>query len=384
MPMFRHLAGLSLVTATLLVGHPVRAHGLFPGPSDPEFLVEQLATDLARAQDDASAAGLSETLIAVAPSVISFKFLWQKPTVSACFWNGDKATQDAVIDADNIWDGFANLHIEYRDQNNNNRICTNENSADIRIALKNNQASDGSPLDYDPATRPATGFWSVVGTQANLVSSNTGNRYKVIVNLPDIGTYKQLNDMQNFNFLVRHELGHARGLLHEHQRAECMNWFDIPAIAKDTGWTEYYARQAVGSFDQINGYRTFYRPKLVGGYDINSIMQYNFAANWYKQIPCQTNPCQRTYIVESPSSGDKATLIAEYGAVPPAVVASSQQGAILVSTVDTIIANERSRLAALKSPPAPGIPVVAAAPINTSGAEAALDRFEKAIRDVLR
>jgi hypothetical protein len=125
------------------------------------------------------------------------------------------------------------------------------------------------------------------------------------------------------NNLVRHELGHARGLLHEHQRSECKGWFDFNAIEADTHWSPETTEQNVGAFIDLPD--SGFTPKTVGPYDSLSIMQYNFPIKWWAKRPGETNPCLRTELVEDPSAGDRATLIAMYGATPAVRIAGSAE-----------------------------------------------------------
>jgi hypothetical protein len=267
--------------------------------------------------------------------------------VRACFWNGTPDLQKAFINSDAAWEKVANINVNYTEPNGNIRICLDTSSAEIRISLDGNDAR----LDYDPVARPRAGYWSVVGRQAGFTPPGKlpGSRYLVTANLPNLTQYVSRGDWSAFNFLVRHELGHARGLLHEHQRQECAQWFDIEKIADSQHWAIPYARSAVASFDQLQG--TFH-PSFVGGYDILSIMQYNFEKSWYKEVAGQTNPCERTIFVETPSPGDRATLVAMYGrySLQPearALVAAAQPNNDPRAVFEAAVRTERARVALL-------------------------------------
>jgi hypothetical protein len=177
---------------------------------------------------------------------------------------------------------------------------------------------------------------------------------------------------------VRHEFGHARGLLHEHQRQVCANSFDVEAIAASQHWTVEDAKQAVAAFDQLPNAMNFYRPKAVGEYDKTSIMQYNFANNWYKQTPGVPNPCQRPNVVSAPSPGDIATLIAMYGAAPGASMAPM---AAVAPNAPPVAGATPAPSTALETaaPTAPSIPRIAQASANsasTSEIQKAVEAFK--------
>ena len=351
--LFGSLAFLSTTPETL-------AHS-FPDPSSPEFQVEKAAADFAAARVAAAAAGVSPDLIAAAQSVYSSFLLWpQSPTgvtLSACFWNGASDVRKSIADSDKIWEGFSAIYINFTDSTGELRICSSVNDADIRISLDGNDPRLAS--DYNSA-RPKTGFWSTEGREADFTpqGSPLGAKYLVTVNLPNIDRYSSVGDWVDFNDLVRHEMGHARGLLHEHQRNACAEWFDINKIAASQGWSVTYAQQAVASFDQLAQSNDYYRPKFIGGYDILSIMQYNFDKSWYKEIPGKINPCERTTVVSEPSPGDRATLAGMYPLQNPTVagnvIAAASTpigGASLVQARSEVfgatVANERARIAIL-------------------------------------
>ena len=227
------LVGVALATAASVAF----AHSFLT--ADPSSTAEQYAWQFDAAKQAAADAAASSTTLLVAQSVyddfLKWPFTGMTAAVTVCFWNGSDAAQHAVINTDNAeWEGYANITFDYYSAPNIVRKCADANSADIRISL---DGSD-SHLDYDP-TRPGNGDWSFVGAQANFPPQGTppGTRYKVTVNLPEIEGWVALNDVVDINTYAGHELGHARGLLHEHQRSECEGWFNIPQIAQDNDWT---------------------------------------------------------------------------------------------------------------------------------------------------
>lgn len=306
-----------LVLGTILVvpACTANAHDLLM--ADPSATAEKYAWQFEAAKQEAAEAQASSTTLQVAQSVyddfLKWPFLGMTATVKVCFWNGSDSARKAVIDADRqAWEGYANITFDYYSDPDTVRICTDANSAEVRISLDPSDAQ----LDYD-AGRPANGDWSFVGTQANfpVAGMPAGTRYKVTVNLPEVEMWVAMNDVDDISSYVSHELGHARGLLHEHQRSECAGWFNIPQIATDNGWTIQQATQNIASFQQLGAAAG--HPTYAGPYDVLSVMQYNFRPTWWLVKAGQINPCLRTVKVQAPSPGDKATLIAAYGVPPP-------------------------------------------------------------------
>jgi hypothetical protein len=314
-----------IVAAVATLAIPANAHDLLS--ADPSATAERYAWQFEAAQQEAADAHASSTTLSVAQSVyddfLKWPFLGMSATVTVCFWNGSDAARKAVIDADrDAWEGFANVTFDYTTDANTVRVCTDANSADVRISLDPSDAH----LDYD-AGRPANGDWSFVGTQANFNVPNmpAGTRYKVTVNLPEVEMWVAMHDLGDISTYVSHELGHARGLLHEHQRSECSGWFNIPEIAHDNGWSLEQATQNIASFQQLGDAAG--HPTYAGPYDVLSVMQYNFRPTWWLVKAGETNPCLRTVNVQAPSPGDKATLIAAYGLPPPAAPPAVAPGA---------------------------------------------------------
>jgi len=309
------------IAVMMLAGASSIAYGHAFLSTDPSAPAEEVAWKFQAAQQEAIAAEASNDTVQVARSVyddfLKWPFIGMTAKVTVCFWNGSSQAQRAVIDADKTgWEGFANITFDYYSAADVVRKCDDPNSADIRISL------DGMDdrLDYDP-NRPKFGFWSFVGSQANFpISGIPGSRYKVTVNLPQIEDWITINDLGHISEYVGHELGHARGLLHEHQRAECADWFNIEAMAAELHWSIEATKQNVASFVQLGSAAG--HPVYAGPYDVLSLMQYNFKPAWWRVKQGQVNPCLRTAIVQAPSPGDKATLVAAYGAIPPAVAST--------------------------------------------------------------
>ncbi len=186
-------------------------------------------------------------------------------------------------------------------------------SADIRINLDPN-----APLSlFANQAGSEQGDWSYLGR----VSLNP--KHLVTMNLRDIDEGRTADPLWTTH-AIRHEFGHALALAHEHQRALCDPWFDFDKIAKLSGWSIETAKEQVGKFaDSDIQYLA-----SVGGYDINSIMQYNFDPEEFKQIPGQTNPCLREVPIDNLSPQDIAGIQALYGApAGAAAMMSARSGA---------------------------------------------------------
>jgi hypothetical protein len=309
------------IAASFAIADTAAAHG-FPDTESPVDKAEHLLERL-RAQANAAVdAGGSQALWNGTLSVYDKAKKWDFPNgvarLTACFWNGSTALQDKVIQHDSAWEKlngqrYVNLEVSYKDASGKTRICQDAKSADLRISLDGKDAN----LQGDYTTgREAGQYWSDLGKLSK------GNKFKVSVNLPSLTTSGNLNT--DDIFLVLHELGHARGLTHEHQRAECAGQFDLDQMAKDwSAWSHgelsieaarKKAERAVATYVAgTPGEDITY----VGAYDKASVMQYNVPANWLKKTADgKESPCARGKI-KDPSDGDRATLIAVYGPYMP-------------------------------------------------------------------
>jgi hypothetical protein len=401
------LLGISLGGATVAAAHS------FPRPDDPELKLESTIAAYAAARNAAVTSNVSEGVIGAADSVASEALLWPTSSVTVCFWNGKADAQQAVIDSDKEWEGYAGLSFSYTDSKKKIRLCSSADSADVRISLDGNDPKLAGDYDASVGRSPVVS-WSLVGREANFAPK--GKKPKVTVNLPEVQQRSDWGDRDALNFFVRHELGHARGLLHEHQRQECSGWFNIDEIAKSQNWTTEQTKQAVDAYEKLPLSNQFYRPKVFGGYDVLSIMQYNFLPGWYlTEKDGKPNPCLRTETVTAPSPGDKATLVAMYpraivtaaatvgtaGAPLPAAAPAAKgisQMKIKEQAFKAKVANERQIMDLLKSQleldkslaaikKSPDIETfkrkLPPTSEHSSKATEALDRLEKAVADIV-
>ncbi|WP_448145976.1 M12 family metallopeptidase [Labrys miyagiensis] len=256
----------------------------------------------------AEQAGISGRELGAAEAVYWGAFTWKKRSLTVCFWNGDALTMGNVEDRASEWSKASSIKFSFRNGKNYRR-CKDENSADIRISLDGDDKNILFQPDQDPH-----GDWSEIGSLA----INKQPKPQVSMSLSLLPVLKI--DPTNYDFHIRHEFGHALGLLHEHQRELCAGWFNIPQIAKDTGWSEEVANQNIGAFptEDLGGIIS------LGPYDKDSIMQYNFALNWYLEKPPQTNPCERDHDISSLSPKDVAVVQYIYG--KPASTAAAAPG----------------------------------------------------------
>jgi hypothetical protein len=287
----------------LLGTGPAAAHDPLTAKS-PGQNVEAKVAELRQKMDAAKAAGVPAEALESARFVYLAGTAWPNRVITVCFWNGTKALQDYVMSYANDWTKYGAIKFSYQ-TNGHNNICTDANSANIRVSL---DAKDPRDL-YINEEDSRTGDWSYPG-DLDL------DDYLVTLNLADVA--KEMHDDPHWtHHAIRHEFGHALGLMHEHQRKECAGWFNFKQIAKDTGWTIEQAKSQVGAFPDSD----LAGLGFVGPYDKKSIMQYNFAKTWLLKRRGLSNPCIRPNI-ETLSDKDQAGIAALY----PPLMATTHPG----------------------------------------------------------
>ncbi|SAL49763.1 hypothetical protein AWB67_02270 [Caballeronia terrestris] len=250
--------------------------------------------------------GVDAATVAAASSIFYRQYVWHKSDLQLCFWNGTDEQQREVISVADVWHAAApNMTFNYI-ENGKVRMCelsdlkNTDHLSDIRISLS---GDDPRPIYSQDVISMRNGDWAYPG---NVYSQNRA--FPTTVNLAAAMELRKAGRLRDYYFDVRHEFGHALGLFHEHQSQICKGWFNIKAIAKDTNWTEAYAEtqiNALGSAPNVLG--------IVGGYDNQSIMQYNFEPSWYMpDRQGQPNPCRRPNSVDNLSNLDKAVIDALY------------------------------------------------------------------------
>ena len=134
--------------------------------------------------------------------------------------------------------------------------------------------------------------------------------------------------------------------MHEHQRALCDPWFDYEKISKMTGWSVDFAKTQIGKFPDSE----IQYLEIVGGYDQQSIMQYNFPKDEFIDIPGKKNPCYREQPIDNLSAKDIAGIQVLYGAPVSSGAGARAQGeadTIPASVPDSAVAAARASLGKL-------------------------------------
>ena len=302
----KHLALVAVLSLRGIIG--AQAHSL-PTGSDIQVNPPRLAAESANAKlnfltRQAVQSGVDNAQIVAARSFYYANFLWTKTELKVCFWNGSEQDRLAVMEAASVWTKAVPVIRFDVMEGGKTRTCRLDDlkdyhkMSDIRIGLN---ANDHRPLWG--ADEDKSGDWSYPGK----VYAQNPN-FPTSMNLADVVEMKAHSRLSEYYFTVRHEFGHALGLVHEHQRSVCAGWFNVSQIAKDTGWTVDYAKVQINALPETsNDYA------VIGRYDKRSIMQYNFLPSWYApDRPGQPNPCRRVTDVDDLSEIDKAVIAQLY------------------------------------------------------------------------
>jgi hypothetical protein len=305
--------------SVLTLCSPVLAHNPMPKdrPQDAPALtnlmgdeaagrLEKALTQAQQNTEQAVGAGAAASDIINARSVLATALLWMPANLTVCFWNGTDPVKKVVSDFARDWAKAANISLSF-DTGGRFRECTNRNSADIRVAF-----GPGGSHTFAQGQDPF-GNWSQVGRQSRGSTDVSLNLFNV-PSLVDAGIQDEAA------FLVRHEFGHALGAMHEHQRQACADAFDLEAMARDLNWSMDLVRANVASFTAAD--TDAFGLRGIGPYDPDSIMQYNFSPNWYKEsVAGHLNPCLRITRIHELSPNDIAGVRTMYG---PPVMAVAQ------------------------------------------------------------
>jgi hypothetical protein len=278
--------------------------------------------------------------IEAARSVYYAGYVWQnKSELRVCFWNGKDEQQRQIMQIADVWHQAVPVITFNYLEGGKVRMCDMNDlkdfhrMSDIRISL---DANDGRPI-YNVQDVPSKrGDWSYPGRAVAQKAE-----FPTTMNLVGAVSMRQQGQLSDYYFNVRHEFGHALALVHEHQRSICKGWFNIKAIAQSVGWSEKVAEAQVDAINESSNNYGF-----LGGYDILSIMQYNFASSWYMpDKPGQPNPCRRRNQVDNLSELDKVVVAQLY---EPTLNETPERQAL--------IARSKQQFAALSQPPSAATP----------------------------
>lgn len=180
-------------------------------------------------------------------AVVSARALWpQNSTLSMCFFDGNPSVQQAVLEIAQEIYNETNLKLDPK------RYSCADKDAEIRISFRQ------------------VGYWSYVGTDALLIEKG-----RPTLGLQNLDVRDSLNEQQKG--IVRHEIMHSIGALHEHQHpaADCEKQLDWDKVATLLGWTPQEMRT---NFSQL----IFNSNTITSSYDQKSIMHYQLPPSYWK------------------------------------------------------------------------------------------------------
>jgi hypothetical protein len=357
----------ALSTTVLAYAHDVQNPFTVFDPSDK---LEKAVEAFRMKAGAAGQAGVPDDALDTARFVVLLDLAWDKPDISVCFWNGTKELQDWVMDKAKVWSDAANLHFNYQTDGKTN-ICKDSSSADIRINLDKK-----APLKlFANQEDNKEGDWSYIGR------GSLNPKFLVSLSIPDVDEARESNPIWAVH-ATRHEFGHALGLMHEHQRDACSEWFNLPYIAKKYGWSLEMTKNNIGSFDD----QTIQYLAVVGDYDQQSIMQYNFSKDMFIQIPGKKNPCYREKPINDLSAGDIEGIRTLYGAPEGTASTAKRSGAASMAATEVTPDQAKAMRADLEKVAA-GLPTDVSPTARSSNGtalspKAAFDEVLAAMKDV--
>jgi hypothetical protein len=219
--------------------------------------------------------------------------LWENGrTLRVKFLDGDATVQNKVKTIAKEWEALANLKLDF----------VTSGTAQIRISFAQKNFS-----------------WSTVGTDALVVAADAPTM--------NYGWLEPDTDLREYQRVVRHEFGHALGMIHEHQN---------PAAQGQIPWDKpkvyaYYAQQNWTRSDvDFNIFRVYSEESTNhSAFDKTSIMQYavpdaltlgSYAIGWNTEFSATDREFMRR---QYPSNGPSLTELAIGEARVAADLASS-------------------------------------------------------------
>ncbi|NVZ49262.1 peptidase M12A astacin [Pseudomonas sp. B6002] len=178
------------------------------------------------------------TLIRHARGIASTQYLWpQGSTLNISIFDMPEKAIEYIKKNINLWQPYTNLKFNF----------INTRDGDIRISGKD----DGS------------GNWSAIGTEAKLKPLHEPTMHIDLLQTADM-----------LNHTIRHEFGHALGLLHEHQHPDNEIQWDKEKLYEESGKLGHTRQDTDENFLNPPDSKT----TITSTYDSRSVMHYKVPA----------------------------------------------------------------------------------------------------------